>query len=179
VTADAAIVRLREHPRDTQAWEVVYRSVQKVLLAYVSSLILTFRVGSSEEAEDLVHEVLIAFFERWPVIREKIEGFEGTLWYLKRSCRNLLVDRYRHSRSADQMIDYLSVQFSTAFGSEAALYRGLFINEILDALPKECRNLLRRYIEEDLSPADLADEEGASHAAFYSRWYRCIQRARK
>lgn len=176
---EQALQALRENPGDALAWEILYVDAYQPLLAYVSSLLLTFRVAPPDTAHDIVHDVMIGFLERWPVIKEKIHSVAALRAYLRRSCRNLLVDLYRSEQRAKSLVDFLALQFSTALGDESDLYRSVFVDEIIAMLPRDCASLLRQYVEEDLSPAEIADREGASAATFYSRWYRCIQKAKK
>ncbi len=96
----------------------------------------------------------------------------------EKSCRNLLVDRYREERRAESLIRFLDLRFRNAFQDEADYYRDIFLKEVVGLLPPECGALIREYVEKDLSPAEIAESQNASPATFYSRWYRCIQKAR-
>ena len=99
--------------------------------------------------------------------------------YLRTSCRNLLVDRYRRERHAEQLIDFLALKFGSAFQDQSALYKTIFLNEIISKLPRECADIFRLYVTEDLSPAELAEQIGVVPSTFYSRWYRCLQKAKE
>jgi RNA polymerase sigma factor (sigma-70 family) len=179
MTIDEALENLRANPRDVAAWEVIALDVYQPLLVYVASLLLTFRVSAGETAHDIVHDVLLTFYERWPQSKATITSVSALRAYLRASCRNLLIDRYRRQHHAQQLIDFLDLKFSNAFQDESGLYSSILLNEIFEMLHPNCASLLRQYVKEDLSPAEIADKEGKSPATFYSRWYRCIQQVKK
>lgn len=174
-----ALDRFRRKPEDSEAWETIVTSVYDVLLLNVASLLLSFRAATSDDAADIVHGVLLTFFDRWPKSNVELKSSDDLLRYLRRSCRNLLIDRYRHEKKSQQLINYLSLRFSDAFPGEAALYRSIFLKEIIDLLPENCASMLKTYINEELTPAEMAEREGASPAAFSSRWYRCLEKAQQ
>jgi RNA polymerase sigma factor (sigma-70 family) len=178
MTPDEAIARLRKNPNDPSAWEVVYKYMHVRLMAYVSSLLFTFSLNASETASDVVHDVVCAFWERWPSIKSTIPDSSAAYSYLKTASRNLLVDRYRHDRNAQPLLDFLTLQFDRIPEDENPFIRNILVKEVIAMLPAECGSLLQSYMESGLSLAEMADREGASPAAFYSRWYRCLRRAR-
>jgi len=169
---------LREDPRNPLAWEAIALNIYGPTLAYVASLLMSFRVAPGETAEDIVQEVMVKLYERWPKISEQIRTATDIQSYVRRSCRNLLIDKYRHEKRAEQLIHFLSLNFSQAFRQDTDVHRSIFVQEIINGLPKDCALLLQTYVTEDLSPAEIADRLGASPAAFYARWYRCIQKTR-
>jgi len=179
MTIEEALASFHLDPSDSAAWESIIASVYKPLLAYVASLLVTFRVAPGETAFDVVHDVLLTFHDRWPRSNTTIASEASLRAYLRKSCRNLLIDRYRHQRSAEQLVDYLALSFGNAFPAQQDLYRSIFLNEILNLLPEECASMLRTYINEQLTPAEMADRYGASPATFYSRWYRCLEKAQR
>ena len=67
MSVDEALQSLRANPGDTTAWEVIVLEVYQPLLAYVASLLFGFRISASgDSAHDVVHDVLLSFYERWP-----------------------------------------------------------------------------------------------------------------
>ncbi len=179
MTIEQALANLRTNPSDSAAWETIVTSVYKPMIGYVASLLLTFRVAPGETAYDIVHDVLLTFQQRWPQSTTRIESEAALRAYFRTSCKNLLIDRYRHERNAEQFLDYLTLNFTSAFPAHQEIYRAIFVNEIIELLPKECADLLRLYVTEQLTPAEMAEREGASPATFYSRWYRCLQKAER
>ena len=179
MTVEDALVRFRANPDDAEAWETIVTSVYDVLLLNVASLLVSFRAATTESAADIVHGVLLTFHDRWPKSDVELKSSEDLLRYLRRSCRNLLIDRYRHEKNSQQLINYLSLRFSSAFAGEADLYRSIFVKEIINLLPEPCASMLKTYITEELTPAEMAEREGASPAAFSSRWYRCLEKAQQ
>jgi RNA polymerase sigma factor (sigma-70 family) len=174
MNAQEAFLRLRRGERDSEAWEVFYLYMRDHLLAYVSSLLHAFGIGGPEQAADVVHDVLLVFLERWPELAKKISTLEESEAYLRKSCRNLLVDRHRHHKTAQNFINFASVRFSQAFANDEEIYKRLFVDKIISLAPGSCADLLRIYVEQDVTPAELADSLGQSTSTFYSRWYRCI-----
>lgn len=179
MTVDEALAALRRDRNNEQAWASFYRQMYRPLLTYVKSLLATFSLPSGDDAHDVVHNALTAFWERWPHIKDTVTTAAAASGYLRKTCRNLMVDEYRRRANASPLMDFLTFQFRSAFAKEPDLYRGIFLREIISRLPAKCSALLRTYAEEDLSPAEIADREGASAPAFYARWYRCIQKAKK
>ena len=178
MTAEEALALLHRDPGHEEAWENFYRQMYRPLLIYVRSLLLNFSLAPGDDAHDVVHDALTAFWQRWAEIRKGIPTVGAAGAYLRKTCRNLLVDQYRHRKDSLPLLDFLTLQFSSAFANQPELYRGIFLREIIARLPSECASMLRRYVEDDLSPAEIADREGASVSAFYARWYRCLQKAK-
>jgi len=172
-----ALAALRDTPPDPKAWEFIVNLVYKPMIGYVGSLLLTFRVAPGETAYDIVHDVLLTFQQRWPHSTTTIDSEASLLAYFKSSCKNLLIDRYRHERKGEELVDYLTLTFGSAFPGQQDVYRAIFLGEIISLLPKECAKLLTSYVTEQLTPAEMAEREGTSPATFYSRWYRCLQKA--
>ena len=176
MTPDQAIARLQQKPNDSQAWELIYPHMQNRLNAYVTSLVYTFSSNTKESPRDVVHDALSKFWDRWPHIKSTIPDAAAAYAYLKASCRNGLVDKYRHDRSAQPVFDFLSLKFSQI--QPDSIVRGLLVQEVIDRVGGDCGSLLRSYAEDGLSLAEMADREGSSPSAFYSRWYRCLEKAR-
>jgi RNA polymerase sigma factor (sigma-70 family) len=170
-----AFEQIRSIPRDSESWGVLYLYMHSQLLAYLSAIIYSFGLNIQNTGEDIVHDVLLKFFEKWPELSSRLPSLAAVEVYLKRSCRNLLVDRYRQDQTSQQFVHFTSARFSEAFGGEVEVYRKLFVEEILSLVSPPCAQILRAYIEEDLTPAELAEREGQSPSTFYNRWYRCIE----
>ena len=180
MTDEEALEIIRTERGDSYAWEVLVSSAYQPLLAYVTSLLLTFRVNPSEAAPDIVHEVLITLFERWSADRlQGITSLASLNAYLRASCRNLLIDKYRHERKASQLRNFLILKFESAFQDESDLYRSLFLNDIIKKMPEKCAEIFRIYVTEDLSLAEIADRLGEHPAKLNSRWYRCVGLAKE
>lgn len=178
MTTEEALKTLKADPQNGTAWEVVVLAVYQHQVAYVASLLLTFRVGPAISAPDVVHDVLISFYETWPKTTAVIETEAALNAYLRKSCRNLLVDKTRRNRPAKQLLDFLSVRFSNAF-HDSKPDDSIFLNELIDKLPGECGSLMREFVRSDLSPAEIAEKQGVSARKFWSRWYRCIETAKR
>jgi RNA polymerase sigma factor (sigma-70 family) len=177
-TLEESLKILLSDSREPHAWEALASSVYQPLLAYVGSLLLTFRVGPSETAEDIVQEAMFRFYDLWQQGRLNLSSEDAVLKYLRRICRNLLIDKYRRERRASQLIDYLDLKFSSVFGDESDLYRSIFLNEVINHVPRDCSDLLREYLT-DISLADLAEHRGEETNKFYTKWYNCLKNAKK
>jgi DNA-directed RNA polymerase specialized sigma24 family protein len=177
MTADEAVQSLHEDPHDTASWGELYGQLAPPLTAYVSATLVTFNVRS-QDPSDIVHDTFIAVMQRWVEARRDIPNVQALMAYLKRAARNKLIDRYRHEKTATRLLAFLSLTFEVAFRGDPGGYRRLFIEQVISNLPRQCGEILKLYVEEDLSPAELADKLQLSPSAFYSRWYRCLQRAK-
>jgi len=178
-TLEESLQILLNDSREPRAWEALASSVYQPLLAYVGSLLLTFRVGASETSEDIVQEAMFRFYGLWQQGRLNLSSSDAVLKYLRRICRNLLIDKYRRERKASQLIDYLDLKFSSAFGDESDLYRTIFLNEVINHVPTDCSDLLRDYLTENISLAELAERRGEETNKFYTKWYNCLRNAKK
>jgi DNA-directed RNA polymerase specialized sigma24 family protein len=176
MTPEGAIIFLQSNPNDPDAWRVIYAYMQERLNNYVTALICTFDTNPKESPRDLVHDALCGFWERWPKIKKAIPDLKAASAYLKASCRNSLVDRYRHERGAQPLLDFLTLKFSQV--ESDSIVRKLLVKEVIARLGGECGALLQNYIDSGLSLAEMADRDGFSPSGFYSRWYRCLERAR-
>ena len=178
MTIEEALANLRLDPHDSTAWDVIMMRTYKPLIAYVASSLLTFHIRP-DEASDIVHDVLLAFQTRWPHLRASIQDEGALLAYLKRSCQNLLVDKYRRQQNAAKLVEYFTLNFDSAFPAHRELYRSIFVSQIILRLPKKCAEMLRVFVNEGLTAAEMAEREGASAATFYSRWTRCLKKAKE
>lgn len=176
-----ALQTLYRDPQNRDAWEALAQGVYQPLVAYVASLLISFRAAPGESAHDIVHDALLAFYMRWPASHRRLRfaGTEELLAYLRRSCRNLLVDRYRRARHAEKLMDFLTHKSSAAEVAERDADRAILTEEIIAQLPEDYRWLVKKYVIEGLSPAEIADGAGISPKAFYARWYRCLEKAKE
>lgn len=163
---------------DESAWRVFFLEASQQLLAYVARLLVSFRLEAGETGQDIVQEVLVSFLEQWPKLKKELGNVGSAVSYLKASSRNLLVDRYRHRQTAQSLLTFLSSRYTESFGNSAEVLRPILIEQVLKALQADCASLLRKYIAEDLTPAEIAEEQGLSAATVYARWYRCLHKAR-
>lgn len=176
---DEALEVLKRNATEPTAWETFAFAVYEPLLAYVGSLLLTFRVGSVESAEDIVQEGLVRFYVQRKKGNISLTSAESTLAYLRKTCRNLVIDRYRHEKHATQLLNFLEYKFNHAFGAERDIYQSLFVSEIIQSLPPSCADLFSQYVTEDLSLAEIADRLRMDPGKFYPKWYRCLERAKE
>jgi RNA polymerase sigma factor (sigma-70 family) len=178
MTAEEALRVLSANASDADAWDALAMEVYQPLVAYVASLLLTFRVAPGDSAHDIVHDVLLGFYHGFSKSRATITSGRALRSYLRVSCRNLLIDRYRRERKARHLLDFLELRFSRAFEDDRELFRSMFLNEVIDMVSTECRCLFNHYVTDDLSLAEIAERLDLPAATFYNKWYGCIQKAR-
>lgn len=179
MTIEEALRTLRASPNNPAAWEQIATAAYRPLLAYVAQLLSAFRLASGETAHDVTHEVLINFYERWPASKAEIKSDADLHAYLRRICRNLLIDRYRHERRAEAFIDFLTREYDRSHEPQKQSESAILTEQILAQLPPPCATIFRQYMQEGISLAELAYRMGTNPAAFYSRWYRCLEKARE
>lgn len=179
MTIDEALRTLWQNPNDATAWDVIAAEVYHSLLAYVASLLLTFKVAPSEGADDIVNDVLLSFYRRLKNSTLKLASSAELHAYLRVSARNLLVDRYRSERRAEQLVTFLTLKFSVAFENEGDHFRAIFLNEIISKLPSKCAAMFKLFVTEDLTLAEIADRLEEPVPRLSSRWYRCLEHAKK
>jgi len=144
-----------------------------------SSRLLSFikkRVDSNEDAEDILQEVFYQFAGNTKPI-EQI-----TAW-LFRTARNKITDNYRKRKpelledifsSADEEEELLwtEVLFSNTSNPETEYLRSLFwsaLQQALDELPEEQRNVFVQHELEDIPFEKIARQTGVPVATLISR----------
>lgn len=132
-----------------------------------------FRVGSREQAEDLVSET---FTRAWDHYRgSAVEHLKALLY---RILNNLIVDFYRQSRpqvSLDEAVYIPAVTHESGTADVIELQR---LRSYLNKLPDHYRQVLVwRYID-DLSAADIAKLSSKSLGSVYVIIHRALKRLR-
>jgi RNA polymerase sigma factor (sigma-70 family) len=135
------------------------------------------RVGSTEDAEDILQEV---FYQ----LAGNNEPIEQTTAWLYRVARNKITDSYRKhklplvddvfdsSADDDEAFNWKEIIPSADAGAEANYLRNLFwdeLNTALDELPEEQRYAFIQNEIEGVAFKDMAEETGESVATLISR----------
>lgn len=175
---EQALAKLSINPRETAAWETLATAVYRPLLAYVGALLLTFRLPPGETAHDITHDVLVAVYQKWPAIKPAILTEADLYKYLRASCRNLLVDRYRSEQRADKLLDFLTTRYARAIETQKEAEEKILTEQLIAALPTEmkCAAIFRLY-QQGFTRAEIAEQSGEPPATFYRRWNRCWKKA--
>ncbi len=176
---ETSITKFKEKPAESEAWDAIVSWAYKPLLAYVAVLLVDFKLDPSLTANDVVHDVLLKFLERPDRIPRDLKSSGQIISYLKHSCKNHLIDKYRHIQTARQFVNYLGLTFDEAFPAHNDFFRHIFIKEIIEQMGGECGELLQQYITQDATLADMAESRGWTAPSFNAKWYRCLEKAKK
>jgi RNA polymerase sigma factor (sigma-70 family) len=180
MTIEEALQVLAQSPKDHVAWDRIIGEVYEPLIAYVASLLVSFRLAAVA-AHDIVNDVLLTFYRRCTENKERLNFSNGgeIQAYLRKSCRNRLIDRCRRENSAEKMLKFLTLKYSEAIVENRDPDQIILTDQIIASLPKDCQFLVKKYVKEDLTPAEVADFLRISPRAFYARWHRCLEKARE
>jgi RNA polymerase sigma-70 factor, ECF subfamily len=144
----------------------IWRRYYDRLLGFVRS-----KVESPEEAEDILQELFIRVhlgiccMQEWTVIEKLVY----------RISRNLIIDRYRISRAAEELPDDIEGEYGMPELDEDPVAKLAFsLRETVDELPEPYRSALIATEYDGLTQSQLAELEGISLSAAKSR----VQRAR-
>lgn len=136
------------------------------LLAFIKG-----KVGSAEEAEDILQEVFVRVhtglccLQEWPVMER----------WIFRVTRNLIIDHYRSRRGGEELgEDIVSHYGGPELEDDPAAKLAFSLRQTVEALPEPYRESLLLTEYEGLSQAELARRAGISLPAAKSR----VQRAR-
>lgn len=131
---------------DERAFEFIFKSYYPALCAYASDLLKL-----DDEAEEIVQEVLIKFWE----LREQIEISTSIKAYLYRSVHNQCINFIRHSKVVKSQSDKFSEEIiqsfeltlntDTDFSLDYYFYDGLEedIQNTIHDLPDQCRRVFQ------------------------------------
>ena len=141
-----------------------WQAYRERLLAFVSS-----RLNNAEDAEDLVHDVLVRAYEK----RDSLKDQRKMTAWLFQITRNRLVDYYRHKRPATENFDELRFNPEE---QDAAAYQELAqcLVPFIERLPERYQTAIMLSEIEGLTQLETAEKLGLSHSGAKSR----IQRGR-
>lgn len=181
MTIEQALTKLAVNSRETAAWEVLATTVYRPLLAYIGAMLLTFRLSPGETAYDIMHDVLLAVYSNWPTITPPLRSEKDLYKYLRASCRNLLIDRYRRKKHAEKLLEFLTAKYRDTASARSQAEEVILTEQLIAALPPEikCAPIFRLYLQEGLTRAEIADYLGEPPATFYRRWNRCWEKAQE
>jgi RNA polymerase sigma factor (sigma-70 family) len=166
-----AIETIMAADRNTNITNTI-RAYSKRLFGFIRQ-----RVASKEDAEDILQDVFYQFAGN----AEPIE--QATSW-LFTVARNKITDSYRKKKlplvndlsftasQEDEGFDWKEVLFATNDSPESTYLRNLFweeLQEALDELPKEQREVFIQNELEDVPFKDIAEKTGVPIATLISR----------
>src|SRR5262249_18342564 len=139
--------------------------------------------GSPDEADDIVHEVLMRLLKNFSRVASRMTSFQHLQNYLYKACRNEARSHHRRSVTRVSAHEVLQLQFGEVVS--AALSKELerienrqFIDELLGRLKPACQELMREYLLAQQTLADFAKDRGIKLGSIYTQWQRCIEELR-
>ncbi len=122
---------------DTDAFNVIYN---RYFLPLTNTAYQ--RVGSRDEAQEIVQDLFVAFYLK----RTKIEHTTNLPGYLQTLLRNKIVDRYREQLMRQKHYDFIKQQLDSEAGEipeinlDKKLMEATIVNTIVK-LPEKCRKV--------------------------------------
>ena len=179
---DELLLELLERPSRT-AWSRFYDFVSARLKLYTFSLLRTNGRLSSDEAEDIVQEVLTRFVEKFHRYEVNIRSLEPLRNYLIKSCRNEVATRLRRLKVREGSRELLELTVSEVLSerSRAALQRvenRKILELVLQKVNPQCQKLLIFYLFDRGTLSDYATAANLPVGTVYSQWHRCITELR-
>ncbi len=166
---------------DGRAFEFIFKSYYPALCTYAFDL-LKF----DDEAEEIVQEVLIKFWE----LREQIEISTSIKAYLYRSVHNQCINFIRHSKVIKSQSDKFSEEIiqsfeltlntDTDFSLDYYFYDGIEqdIQNTIHDLPDQCRRVFQLSRLDKLPHEQIADLLGVSVNTVKTQISRALEKLR-
>ena len=152
-------------PQSTAEYEALVESLQDALVRYAFR-----RLGSLQDAEDIVQNVLLKAFTE----RKRLKNISRVVPYLYRMLANACTDFLRkHNGSQVYLEELKPVEVSVKGGDcteEAAVRELARIESLLAPLPEEQAEVIRLRVQDGLSFAQIAEMQGCPVATVKSRF---------
>ncbi len=154
--------------RDADAWASLYDRYYPPLFRYAYA-----RIGSREEAEDVAGQVFLDALKN--IDRYEYRGKPVLAW-LYRIARNLVIDRLRRLRRATESDSLTADSRNENF--EASTVQSLALNEAVNRLTRDQREVVILRFFLDLPTRQIAAVLGKKEAAVYSLQVRAMSALR-
>jgi RNA polymerase sigma factor (sigma-70 family) len=182
LSPDEVFSRLKRDRKNSDLWSMLYNLVEPRLRAFSYRLIKEYG-GNPEEADDIVHEVLMRLLKDFSRIVAGISTFQHLQNYLYKACRNEVRSLYRRSEVRASAHEVIALRFedvvSTSFAEELQKAENReILSKLLSRLNASCQQLVRSYLLSEQSLADYAREHGIKLGTIYTQWQRCIEQMR-
>ena len=152
-------------PQSTAEYEALVESLQDALVRYAFR-----RLGSLQDAEDIVQNVLLKAFTE----RKRLKKISRVVPYLYRMLANACTDLLRKHNGRQVYLEELKpVEVSAKGGDcteEAAVRELARIESLLAPLPEEQAEVIRLRVQDGLSFAQIAEMQGCPVATVKSRF---------
>jgi RNA polymerase sigma-70 factor (ECF subfamily) len=135
------------------------------------------RVGSREDAEDILQEAFVRSLDRASSLRD---SSSATAWFY-RVLRNALTDYYRRQDSRGRAISRLAAETDPATDLDAELEAAVCacILSLVDTIKPEYGGAIRRVDLDGVSVRDYAEEAGITPSNAGVRLHRAREALRK
>lgn len=131
------------------------------------------RVGSEEDAEDLLQDVFLRAYRQLGTVRDP-QRLESWLYQI---ARNRIIDHYR---SRQQWVDFTENLVADEDSTEEISINLLpYVCEVIEALPEPDREALLQSDYQGMSQQELACQLGISLSGAKSRVQRARQKVKK
>lgn len=141
--------------RDTRVYEIVFREYYPSLVVFVES-----HVGSREIAKDIVQDI---FFKLLENSLQLPDDFQLKSWFY-RVARNASIDYLRHLQVEDRYKFLMADAMLSSFNVEEEIDSHVCekINQAIESLPKQCREIIKMNVLEGKKYLEIAEELGIS-----------------
>jgi len=137
-----------------------------------------FRVGSREQAEDIVQDVMIRIYQE----KENLQHIEKTTSYVFRMVYNACIDHLRKkAKTSFESLngkESLSVDGSNREKEMITREEFIRVNKMLNALPEEQAEVLRLRIIDEMSFVDISEIMNVPVTTIKSRFSYGISKLR-
>jgi RNA polymerase sigma factor (sigma-70 family) len=135
------------------------------------------RVGSRDEAEDLLQDALVKCLERAPFLPDSASA---VAWFY-RVLRNALTDHYRRQSTRGRAVDRLAQETETASGLDPELEAVVCacVLSLVDTLKPEYGAVIRRVDLDGTSVRGYAEEAGITPSNAGVRLHRAREALRR
>lgn len=131
---------------------------------------LRSRVGSEEEAEDILQEAFLRSLERGGALRDE----ESAVAWFYRVLRNAIIDHYRRKDAGERALEHWKAEFATETLPEGELRNAVCscLASVIETLKPEYRDALRTVDLKDGTLRALATHAGISEGNAAVRLHR-------
>src|SRR5712692_6467035 len=181
---DRLLEQLILKPSDPDLWAELYDRLVPRLRLFTFSLLRQYGSAFPDEADDVVHDVLMEFVRHFDRLQREISTFTHLQNYLLKACRNRVNKIQRRARVRRTARELVALRFSDvapeslAKALEQAENRRV-IRELSEVLTPSCRRLMEAYMLDQRTLAEIAAAEGTKLGTIYPRWQRCLKEMRK
>jgi RNA polymerase sigma factor (sigma-70 family) len=170
--------RCQRNPNDREAFDLFYRTLYQYVRLYTRAFHLPTAPLSEE---DIVQEIFLKLMEHFPEIQFRSESH--FLGYLQAICENYIIDMVRkyEKQTYEELTDeaHLVSQVESPEQAVAGAERREALLRLVTRLSGTCPDLLRVFLCEGLSLAEIARRQNIPIGTIYPRFARCVAELRR